>query len=146
MDPELWLQQCRIYQNKDKEAITLAYADEDKFYHTLDKYIFDGYKLKINFLNAKLAKGSFLFERIISCLNGQTLINDYKNIYNSLHTILEFGSQEDFIEVLRQCIEANNKIYNTYLINYDATADGQPILCLEPAGGGLPSASFTIDI
>ena len=146
LDPELWLQQCRIYQNKDKETITLAYAEEDNFYNTLDRYIFDGYKIKINFPDTKLAKGSLLFARILSCLNGQILIDDNKNIYNSLHTILEFSSQEDFIATLMKYIETSNKLYNTYLLKYNETADGLPILCLEPAGEGLPSASFTIDI
>jgi len=146
MDPELWLQQCRIYQNKDKEAITLPYADEDDFYKTLDRYIFEGYKLKINFLNTKLAKGSGLFERIFSCLNGQTLIDDHKNIYDNLHNILAFNSPEDFVEALRQYSEANNKIYRSYLFNYQKDADGKPILALEPAGEGLPSVTFTVDI
>lgn len=146
MDPELWLQQCRIFHNKDKEAITLSYADDDNFYKTLDRYVFDGYKIKINFVVEKLAKGSLVIERIISCLNGRTLIDDYKNIYNNLHDILEFNSQENFIEAIMKCIETNNKLYKTYLFKYNDTLDGKPILCLEPAGEGLPSASFTIDI
>ena len=146
MDSELWLQQCRIFQNKDKEAITLLYTDDDDFYKTLDRYVFEGRKLKINFLNAKLAKSSLLLERIISCFNGRMLIDDYKNIYNNLHGILEFNSQEHFIEAIMKCIETNNKIYKTYLFKYNETLGGKPILCLEPAGEGLPSSSFTIDI
>jgi hypothetical protein len=146
MDPELWLQQCRIYQNKDKEAITLPYTDDDNFYKTLDKYVYDGYKLTISFLNDKLAKGSLLIERIISCLNGQLLINDYKNIYHNLHDVLEFTSQEHFIETLKACVGTNHKIYGTYLFKYHETADGKPVLCFEPGGEGLPSTSFTIDI
>jgi hypothetical protein len=146
MDPELWLQQCRIFQNKDKEAITLPYADDDNFYKTLDRYVYDGYKLKISFLNEKLAKGSLLIERVISCLNGQILIDDYKSIYDKLQDILEFDGQEHFIEAIMGCIERNNKIYNTYLFKYHAAPDGKPVLSLEPAGEGLPSASFTVDI
>jgi len=146
MDPELWLQQCRIFQNKDKDAITLPYADDDNFYKALDRYVFEGRKLKIMFLTAKLAKNLLLLERIISCFNGRMLIDDYKNIYNNLHNILEFNSKEHFIEAIMKCIETNNKIYNTYLFKYDVTPDGKPVLCLEPAGEGLPSSSFTIDI
>ena len=146
MDPELWLQQCRIFQNKDKEAITLPYADDDNFYKMLDKYVYDGYKLKISFLNEKLAKGSLLIERVISCLNGQILIDDYKNIYHNLHDVLEFTGQEHFMEAIMGCIGTNHKIYSTYLFKYHETPDGKPVLCLEPGDEGLPSASFTIDI
>jgi hypothetical protein len=146
MDPELWLQQCRIYQNKDKETITLTYANDDNFYKDLDRYVFDGYKLKIIFLNDKLANGSLLIGRIIACFNGQILIDDFKQIYNNLHDILEFNSQEHFLEAVMKCSERNNKIYKTYLFKYNATPGEEPILCLEPAGEGLPSSSFTIDI
>lgn len=147
-DPELWLQQCRIYQNKDKEAITLTYSDDANFYKTLDKYIFDGFKIRINFFNDKLAKGSALFERILSCLNGQLLIDDYQALYDNLRNILAFTNKEAFLEAILNCIDSNNKIYNTYLFKYDNgdTVDQKSILCLEPAGAGLPSCSFTVDI
>ncbi len=146
MDPELWLQQCRIFQNKDKEAITLLYTDDDNFYQALDRYVVEGYKLKIIFVVEKLAKGSLLLERFISCFNGRMLVDDYKNIYANLHDILDFNSPEHFIEAIMKCIENNNKLYNTYLFKYNDTSNGKPILCLEPAGEGLPSSSFTIDI
>lgn len=146
MDPELWLQQCRIFQNKDNEAITLLYADDDNFYKTLDRYVLEGRKLKIDFLTAKLSQSSLLLERIISCFNGRMLMDDYKNIYHNLHDILEFNSQEHFIEAIMKCSESNNKIYSSYLFKYNERLSGKPILCLEPAGEGLPSSSFTIDI
>jgi hypothetical protein len=146
MDPELWLQQCRIFQNKEKEAVTLPYANDDNFYNKLDRCVLEGYKLKISFLHKKLANGSLLLERIISCFNGQILIDDYKNIYGNLHDILEFTSHEHFLEAIMKCAESSNKIYKTYLFKYNATPGEEPILCLEPAGEGLPSSSFTIDI
>ena len=146
LDPELWLQQCRIYQNKDQEAITLPYADDDNFYKTLDSYVFKGTKINIFFSNAKLAKDSLFIERIMSCLNGQTLIDDYKNIYSKLHTVLEYNHQEKFIETIMQCSKNNIKIYSTYLFKYGETVDGKPILSFEPAGEGLPSSSFTVDL
>ncbi|MHB8068553.1 MAG: hypothetical protein ACYDIC_11725 [Desulfobaccales bacterium] len=148
MDPELWLQQCRIYQNKDKEAITIPFIDDDNFYKALDKYVFGGYKLRIDFLNSKLAQGSVLIERILSCLNGRLLIDDSKNINDNLRNILAFTSQETFIKAIMNCINANIKIYNTYLFKYNGndTLDKKSILCLEPAGEGLPSQSFTVDI
>jgi hypothetical protein len=146
MDPELWLQQCRIYQNKDKEAITLPYADADNFYKSLDGYVFEGYKLTIFFLNAKLTQNSLLLERIISCFNGRMLIDDYQKIYTDLRRILAFASQEDFIAALTKGGATSHKIYSTYLFEYQETPDGEPVLSLEPAGEGLPSTSFTIDI
>jgi len=120
MDHELWLQQCRIHQNKDKEPISLSYADADHFYKTLDKYVFDGYKIKISFVLEKLSTGSFLLERIISCLNGKSLIDDYQDIYDNLHDILDFNNQEHFIGAIMQCIDTDNKIYHSYLFKYNA--------------------------
>lgn len=147
-DPELWLQQCRIFQNKDKEAITLTYSGDANFYKTLDKYIFDGYKIRIDFLNDRLTRDSALIERFLSCLNGQLLIDNYKNIYDNLSNILAFTSQEAFLETIMKYIENNNKIYNTYLFKYDSndTMNEKSILYLGPAGAGLPSCSFTVDI
>lgn len=148
MDPELWLQQCRIYQNKEKTAITLPYIDDDNFYMTLDKYVFDGYRIRINFPDAKIGKGSALLKRIISCVNGQLLIDNYKDIYNNLRNILAFTSQEDFIAAIIKYIDTDIKFYNTYLFRFDCNdaPEEKSVLCLEPAGGGLPSQSFTVDI
>ncbi len=148
MDPELLLQQCRIYQNKHKEEINLTYADEDGFYKILDRYVYEGYKVRLNFLNDKLAQGSALIERIISCLNGQILIDDYINIYAELHDILAFTSQDAFIEAIIKCLETNIKIYNNYFFEYihtDNQGEGS-IIRLAPASEGLPSQSFTVDI
>ena len=148
MDPEFLLQQCRVYQNKNKEEIELTYADEDDFYKILDHYIFEGCKVRLNFSNDKLARDSALIQRILSCLNGQILIDDYKNIYDKLQDILDFASQDAFIEAIMKGIDNNIKIYNIYFFKYNHQdkPDAGSTIGLAPAGEGLPSQSFTIDI
>lgn len=143
---ELQLQQCRIFQNKDKEAVTLPYTDNADFYKTLDRYVFNGFKIKIRFLLEKLTASSSLLERIISCFNGQELINDSSSYYVNMQEILGFSSQEQFNDTLERYLQADNKIYQTYIFKYNATPEEKDILSLEPAGEGLPSYSFTVDI
>jgi hypothetical protein len=49
MNPALYLQQCRIYQNRAKDTVSLPYAENYRFYKTLDGLVQDGRKIKITF-------------------------------------------------------------------------------------------------
>lgn len=144
LEMELHLQQCRIFQNKDKDAVTIPYTNDANFYQTLDRHIFNGYKIKIIFPDKKLAEGSPLWERILSCFNGQRLIIDSPDYYAEMQGIMAFNTQDQFDEALKQHAQTDNRIYNSYI--FKCVSQDQNILILEPAGEGLPSYSFTVDI
>ena len=114
---ELHLQQCRIFQNKDKAPVAITYANDDKFYKNLDHYVFEGHKLDVTFSPEKLTENSALLERMLSCFNGQDLINNCESYYAAMQEILTFSSQQQFKDTLEKCLAADNKIYHTYRLH-----------------------------
>ena len=143
---ELHLQQCRIFQNKDKAPVAITYANDDKFYKNLDHYVFEGHKLDVTFSPEKLTENSALLERILSCFNGQNLISDCESYFADMQAILAFSSPQQFKDTLDRCLLSHHKIYHTYKFTYEATEDKKNILRIAPAGEGFPSQSFTVDL
>jgi hypothetical protein len=146
MEPRLILQQCKIYQNKAREIVFIPYANVFNFYRSLDEYVINGRKINITFPHERICEYSRLVERILSCENGgeffQYLTGSLSDSLGLIESDLK-SKLKDEVDRFR----ADETLYYAYKIscNYDEDYQ-QYFLYLEPAGAGMKSVSFQIDI
>ena len=134
------VQQNNIYKNKSKDMKVLTYSNENAFYTLLDKYVLEGYRIKIIYTNEKLDEDSKLSERIQGCKNGKETINHVIDLIKEYGTdILKLFFKRDLqtaISVLIKNYKTDmTKLYLAYLVSfeYDETLQ-QYVTILTPEG------------
>jgi hypothetical protein len=146
MDPKLLLQQCKIYQNKNREVLFIPYANVYNFYQSLDEFVISGRSINITFPLEKIKHDSFLVDRIISCENGYEFLNEILQPHVLSLGLIEKNSINRIREKLT-VFKCDKSLYFSYRISHNYDKDyHQYFLHLAPQGEGLKSQSFQIDI
>jgi hypothetical protein len=146
MDAKLLLQQCKMYQNKNREVVFIPYANVYNFYRSLDEYVINGRRINITFPLQKITHDSFLMERIMSCENGYEFLEQLLE-----PNILSLGliEKKSIVKISQRLnyIKCDKTLYYSYQVSYIYDEDyQQSFLHLAPKGEGLKSQSFQIDL
>jgi hypothetical protein len=146
-DPELVLQQCRIFQNQSKHSVVIPSRHEYEFYNSLDGSAQNGRRIKITFAGEKITESSYLIGRLIFCDNGDEFLSELSESLPELGEISNFTNSENLRATVNKYMPARNSLFQGYSTQYDFNDESRRhFLYLEPMGEGLKSYSFEIKV
>jgi hypothetical protein len=147
MEPELILQGCRIYQNKDREIVTLPYTEARAFYRALDDLVQNGRRIRISFPEERLEGDCALLRRLTSCRNGVEFLEELLDKPAGAADILHPARTPAIRDALEQYLPGALGLYRVYEATRmeDQDGGGQYIL-LEPCTEGIVAVSFEVEL
>lgn len=135
INPKLFLQQNNIFKNKNQKEIVLPYSDEFPFYHSLDKYVEEGNKIKITFINEKMDDQSQLVNRISNCKNNLDVMEMLVKFVPELILAVKTKDIAKLIELYKDT--TLQALYSSYNADFQYDEDLKHyMLWLNPSGEG----------